>query len=143
MSKDKQNDSEVDILSDLDEVDKAIIRYKIDGIKDVEIAKKVGRSRSAVYNRLQKVKVQQAIDELQKSALQILIDSQNEAARTLRQIMRKGSDDNKIKASKEILKGVLSDKVTLNFDNDYNEVQKELDDLREKVLNEKESIDNE
>lgn len=105
--------SKSDILDDLDDLDRAIIKYKLDGFNNNEIAKKTSKNRQTIALRFKKVKVQQAIDELQKSALQILIDSQNEAARTLRQIMRNrdSKDTDRIAASKEILKGVLSDKV--------------------------------
>lgn len=119
MSKKKENNveerEESGILDDLDDLDKAIIRFKIDGLPNSQIAKKTGKHANTITIRLKKLKVQQAIEELQKSALQILIDSQNEAARTLRQIMRdrEAKDTDRIAASKEILKGVLSDKINV------------------------------
>lgn len=111
MSEDIQEVSQIDILDELDELDKAIIRLKVEGFKDTEISEKLEKHRGTIYKRLKKVKVQQAINELQKTAIQILLDTQSDAARELRRIVKHGSDENKIKAAKEILKGVLSDKV--------------------------------
>ena len=111
----KQEETESDILEDLDELDKAIIRLKLEGVKDIDIADKLERNRQTIGRRLKKVKVQKAIDEFQKNALQILIDTQSDAARELRRILKTGTDDNKIKAAKEILKGVLSDNMNLSL----------------------------
>ena len=111
----KQEETESDILEDLDELDKAIIRLKLEAVKDIDIADKLERNRQTIGRRLKKVKVQKAIDEFQKNALQILIDTQSDAARELRRILKTGTDDNKIKAAKEILKGVLSDNMNLSL----------------------------
>lgn len=102
------------ILEDLDDLDKAIIRLKVEGLIIKDIAKRTGRHPNTIGLRLKKLKVQQAIEELQKTAFDILIDLQADAARTLGRIMKNGSDDNKIKAAKEILKGVLSENYNLN-----------------------------
>jgi len=122
MKKELQQATEFNILADLDELDKAIIRFKIEGLNNNEIADNVEKHRDTISKRLKKVKVQQAIQELQKSALQILIDTQSDAARTLIRIMKHGSDDNKIKAAKEILKGVLSDNHNLNLSSNKFEI---------------------
>ena len=116
MEKAQQESKEINILDDLDDLDKAIIKLKIEGLNVAQISEKVKKHRDTVTKRLQKVKVEQAIKELQKTALQILIDAQSDAARTLRNIMKNGTDENKIKAAKEILKGVLSDKIDLSGD---------------------------
>jgi gamma-glutamyl:cysteine ligase YbdK (ATP-grasp superfamily) len=113
MKKEQLETTEVNVLDDLDELDKAIIRYRLEGFKITEIANKVEKHRDTVKKRLTKVKVEQAIKELQKEAIDILIDTQAEAARTLRHILKTGTDENKIRAAKEILKGVLSDKVNI------------------------------
>ena len=105
--------TEIDLLDELDEVDKAIIRYKLEGHNSNDIAKKIDKHRQTINKRLKKVKVQQAINELQKTALQILLDGQSEAARALKTIVKTGTDENKIRAAREILKGVLSDKIDL------------------------------
>ncbi len=120
--KNMQEQTKTDILDELDELDKAIIRFKIEGLKDVEIAEKTERHRSTIATRLKKVKVQQAIQELQKTALQILIDTQSDAARELRRILKHGSDENKIKAAREILKGVLSENHNLNLQDTHFEI---------------------
>ena len=117
-----QEQSESSILDELDELDKAIIRLKIEGHKNTEIATKLEKNRQTIDRRFKKVKVQQAIQELQKTALQILIDTQSDAARTLKYILKNGTDENKIRAAKEILKGVLSDNHNLNLNDNKFEI---------------------
>lgn len=114
--------TEINILDELDDLDKVIIRFKVEGLKDIDIAEKTEKSRQTIARRLKKVKVQQAIDELQKTALQILIDTQSDAARTLKYILKNGTDENKIKAAREILKGVLSDNHNLQLSDNILEV---------------------
>jgi len=118
-----------DVLDDLDDIDKAIIRYKVAGLKEVDIARKIQMSRQTVSNRLKKVKVQQAIDELQKTALQVLLDTQVDAARDLRRIIRdkNARDQDKISADREVLKGVLSDRIKVDWDT-QKKIQEYLDE---------------
>ena len=121
----------VDILNELDDLDKAIIRLKIEGYKDVVIAEKLERHRDTIATRLKKVKVQHAIQELQKTALQILLDSQSDAARELRRQLKHGETDrDKREAAKEILKGVLSDNINLNID--YRDQIEKLENIKKK-----------
>ena len=116
MEKELQDSSEVDILDDLDEIDKAIIKFKLEGVTNVDIADKLGKHRDTIGKRLDKIKVQHAIKELQKNALQILLDSQSDAARELKRQLKHGETDrDKREAAKEILKGVLSDGPNLNL----------------------------
>ena len=117
-----QEETESNILDELDELDKAIIRFKIEGLKDIDIAERTEKNRITIARRLKKVKVQQAIQELQKTALQILLDTQSDAARTLKYILKNGTDENKIRAAKEILKGVLSDNHNLNLNDNKFEI---------------------
>lgn len=109
MSGKKQKISKFD---DIDEIDREIIRVKIESpsISDSELAKRVDICRAVATKRVQKEKVQKAIAELQKSAIQTLIDAQGEAARKLVTLMRKGTEGAQIKACIEILKGVLIEK---------------------------------
>lgn len=105
------------ILDDLDDLDKAIIRFKVDGLKNTDIAKKTGKHINTITIRLKKIKTQQAIEELQKKAVEILVDSQAEAGRVLRSIMRNPDErsQDRIAACREILKGVLSENINLNI----------------------------
>jgi len=116
------DNAESGILDELDELDKAIIRFKIEGHKNEWIAERTEKNRNTISRRLKKVKVQQAIEELQKKALQILLDTQSDAARELRRIVKHGTDENKIKAAKEILKGVLTEKTKLDLTSGGNEL---------------------
>ena len=97
---------------EIDEIDREIIRVKIESpsISDSELAKRVDICRAVARKRLEKDKVQKAIETLQKSAIQVLIDAQGEAARKLVGLMRNGTEGAQIKACIEILKGVLADK---------------------------------
>ena len=92
MENDQQESTEVNILDDLDELDKAIIRYKIEGVKNVEIAEKLGKHRDTIAGRLEKPKVQFAIKELQKTAIQIIIGAQVDAAREIVRQIKKGKE---------------------------------------------------
>jgi hypothetical protein len=100
----------------LDELDRAIIRYKVanPAIKGQHIADMLGVHRDTINKRLKKPGVALAIEELQKTALQTLLDAQAEAARRMVNLMRTGREEKTILgASKEILKGVLSENVNL------------------------------
>jgi IS30 family transposase len=112
-----QDSANVNILDDLDDIDKAIIQYKVKepSITNVEIAKRLEVHRDTIAARLKKVKVDTALKEIQKSALQILLDSQSAAARRLSKIVKDGNDADATRAAKEILKGVLSENVNLNL----------------------------
>jgi hypothetical protein len=101
-------------LDPLDDLDKAILRLKINGETDVDIARKTGRNRGTISNRQQKVKFQHALMELQKEPLEIILNTQKEAAYELRRILQESTDENKIKAAKEVLKGVLTETVLIN-----------------------------
>lgn len=125
-----QESPEPDILDDLDDLDKAIIRLKINGHKDTEIAAKLEKHRQTIAGRLKKIKVQQAIQELQKTALQILLEGQTVAARRLRKIVENGSDADATRAAKEILKGVLSESIMFKDDVDYAEQLKRIEELQ-------------
>jgi|SRR5271157_3172444 len=110
--------SEIDILGDLEDTDKAIIRLKIENpaITNIDIAKRLDLHRETIAKRLRKVKVSEAIAELNKSALNVLLETQSEAARKLRTIIRTSSDERAvIAACKEVLKGVLSENINLNL----------------------------
>jgi transposase len=126
-----QEHTEVDILADLDELDKAIIRMKLDGHKNTEIATSLQKSRQTIDNRFKKFKVQQAVKELQKEAIEILIDTQSKAARELRRIIesKTAMDSDKIRAAREVLKGVLSDKINLTGDINIVYADKQDEDL--------------
>jgi len=123
-----------DLLDEIDDLDKAIIRLTIEGIRPGDIAERLGRGRTTVSKRLNKYKVQQAIKELQKNALQILLESQTDAARELRRILKTGTDENKIKAAREILKGVLSENINIKLNDP--KIEAKLQEIRDKVKSE-------
>lgn len=127
MEENTQELTDINILDDVDDIDKAIIRYKVAGLKDVDVAEKIEMSRQTVANRQKKLKVQDAITELQKTALQIVLETQSDAARYLRSVIKYKRDGNrsdgeiimvrdKISASREVLKGVLSEKLVIDSD---------------------------
>ena len=141
MDENVQDEAGSNILDELDDLDKAIIKLKIEGFKNVDIAEKTGKSRGTIAIHLKKFKVQQAIDELQKTALNILVDAQSDAARTLRTIIRnkKTKDTDKIAACREVLKGVLSEKITIDSDLDR-KIHEYLDDEDLGHIEDEESI---
>lgn len=113
-----QESTEISILDELDTLDKAIIQLKIENpsISNIELGKRLEVHRDTIAKRLKKLKVQQSINEYQKTALQVLIDAQSEAARRLRTIMRTGKEENAVRACREILKGVLSESFSAKVD---------------------------
>ena len=132
MENNKQDTTTADILDDLDELDKVIIRYKLEGLNNNDIAIRTEKHRETIAKRLKKVKVRQALNELQKTALQILLDSQSDAARELKRQLKHGETDrDKREAAKEILKGVLSDSVNLTGESELS-VKLEFVDSKEK-----------
>lgn len=147
--KEQQETTEVGILDELDTTDKAIIQLKIENpaIATIEIGRRIGLHRDTVTKRLKKLKVQQAISEYQKTALQILVDTQAEAARRLRTIMRTGKEENAVRACREILKGVLSESFSAKIDAENINSQDDARDLTtdqlkaliEKIKNESKS----
>jgi DNA-binding Lrp family transcriptional regulator len=127
---DNQELTNFDIYEELDDLDKAIINMKIaePAVTDVEIAKTLKVHRITVANRMKKVKLQAVLKGLQKTALQILLDGQAIAARRLVKIVKNetSSDADSIRASREILKGVLKDVVVnINMDRELTEVEEQ------------------
>lgn len=116
-TKDTQVVADVGILDDLDDTDKAIISLKIGepAITNIEIGKRLSLSRETIHKRLAKVKVNRALRELQKTAFQVLVDAQTEAARKLITHMKNENPDISLKACREILRGVLSDNINVNI----------------------------
>lgn len=110
--------TEIDKYGELDDIDREIIRLKIasPALTMTKLADIIGIHRTVVSKRLNKEQVRAAIEELQKTAIQILLDSQAEAARRLRTIMRTGKEENAVRACREILKGVLSESFSAKVD---------------------------
>ncbi|MDY6857676.1 MAG: hypothetical protein SWO11_23870 [Thermodesulfobacteriota bacterium] len=112
---DTQDVSNNNKYDELDDIDRRLIELKLQtpSLTYCKLSEIVGVNRFVVSHRMKKNKVKQAINDFHKSALQILLDSQNEAALVLRQQLK--SKDEKIAqgAAKEIIKGVLSDSVDI------------------------------
>jgi len=129
----KVSDSE-DLMADIDSIDKEIIRLKIENPKigESELGKRFGISRQAIGRRLRKEKVKKALDQLQKNALDTLLDAQSEAARRMIAHMRSQDPDLSLKACKEILVGVLAK--TMIIKSDRGPIRKFLDSLSDEDL---------
>ena len=116
---DTQDVSNNNKYDELDDIDRRLIELKLQtpSLTYCKLSELVGVNRFVVSHRMKKNKVRQAINDFHKSALQILLDSQNEAALVLRQQLK--SKDEKIAqgAAKEIIKGVLSDSVDIGLNN--------------------------
>lgn len=108
-----------DSNSKLDALDRELIREKIKNpaVKNVYLAKKYGKSAHIIGKRLKKPKVAGAIEDAQKTALDILLESQRDSAKYLGSVVNSKKEEtrDRISASKEILKGVLSEKVDINL----------------------------
>lgn len=106
-----------DVSDELDAIDHEIIRLKLEfpNMTQKEIAARLKLHKNTICDRWQKASLQKHVREAQKGALQILLDSQAEAARRLKVHMRDADPDISIKACKEILKGVLSETMNLNI----------------------------
>lgn len=107
-----------ELLADIDAIDREIIRLRIANPKITltELGKRFKLARHTIAKRLQKEKVQRALDQLQKNALDTLLDAQSEAARRLIMHMRSNDQDVSLKACKEILTGVLEKAYKLSGD---------------------------
>lgn len=117
MDDNKQEPTEPLNLDALDDLDKSIIMLKIQGMKITEIADRLNRDRGTISGRLEKFQVQETIKEYQKTAIEIIISAHADAARELKRQVKKGETDrDKREAAKEILKGVVSDKIDLSGD---------------------------
>lgn len=101
---------------ELTDFDKAVISMKIrhPSYTIAEIARQLERHRDTVTKSLNKETVIEALAVLNKTALDILIENQANAARRLAEIVEMGSDQYAIQAAREILKGVLSENVNHN-----------------------------
>lgn len=118
--KDEQNSEILQTVAELDEIDREIIRLKVEtpSITNTEIAKIVGHNRNLIADRIEDHNLDKYIREAQETALQILIDGQTEAAQVLIKIVKSDNEKttDRINAAKEILKGVLSDKLNIGID---------------------------
>ena len=119
MNKDTENSQDLAKVSKMDDLDNSILTLKLRGFKIVDIAEELSRDRNTVKARMNKDHFQEALKKAKQSALDILLESQIGAANTLKAIAEdeNARDIDRIAASKEILKGVLSDKI--GFDKDF------------------------
>ena len=109
-----------DYLDELDSWDKEIIRIKMEDptLSNVKIGKIMGISNKTVGLRMNKALVIRTLKDMQKVALQILLDAQSEAALTVINIMNTSDNPSiRLKAAEMVLKGVLSDRVNLEMNN--------------------------
>ena len=135
LNRKEQEEAELDeIFDELDELDKAIIRVKIEkpAISNVALSEMFEVNEHKIGRRLKKDKVINAISGLQKRALDIILDLQAEGARYLGKVLRDKNEKtiNRLRATREILKGVLAENINLNLNDE--EIQKKLDDIRMK-----------
>jgi DNA-binding Lrp family transcriptional regulator len=131
----EQEHSESDeIFADLDDLDKALIRVKLEkpAISNVELAEMYEVSAHKIGRRLKKEKLVKFLNEMQKEAIDILVGLQAQSARYLGKVVQDDNEItvNRIRAAREILKGVLSENVNINMFSE--ESQKKLQEIREK-----------
>jgi len=109
-----KNVNDIDLIDDLDDVERAIVETRVrkPACTIQEIADAVGLGYAQARRRLSEPKVKRAIAEQQRDALNILLATQRDAAMVLYDIINNpaSSDQDKIRAAKEILKGVLSER---------------------------------
>ena len=107
--KELQNITNYDNLTD---IDKEIVRLKCENpaISLTKVAEITGYARPTISKHYNKPEVQAVLEEYHLTALQILLDSQASAANTLVELSESGNAADRIKAAKEILKGVLVEK---------------------------------
>lgn len=123
-----------ELLADIDAIDREIIKLRIENpkITTIELGKRFNLARHTISKRLQKEKVRRALDQLQKNALDTLLDAQSEAARRLIGHMRSQDPDLSLKACKEILVGVLAK--TISIKSDRGPIRSFLDSLSDEDL---------
>ncbi|MDA3900050.1 MAG: winged helix-turn-helix domain-containing protein [Spirochaetes bacterium] len=107
----------LDIYSNLDDTDKDILKHKIQfpSISNTDLCTRVGISRTTLIARLKKESVRAAICESQKEAIEILIDLQTKAARTLGTLLKSGDETIQLAVAREILKSVNPDTLDLKL----------------------------
>ena len=107
-------------IAELDEIDREIIRLRVKtpsmSLRSME--KIIGKNRNLLSDRIEDKNLNQYIKEAQETALQILLEGQTSAAQVLIDIVESETEKttDRINAAKEILKGVLSDKLNLSLD---------------------------
>lgn len=107
-------------IDDIDGIDRKIIKIKVENpsISLEVLAKEVGICRENVTKRLNKDGVQQAIKDVQQTALDMLLEAQTEAAQKMIELSRSKDERIALQAAKEVLKGVLSDSQDLTVNKD-------------------------
>ena len=112
---------------EIDELDKAIIkavRNTNKALSNAEIGRITGLDRETVNRRLNSPQVQALLFELDKPALKVFEENQNEAARFMLKTMRDTSISMKyrVKAAETILRHILPTNVNFNgkIDNELN-----------------------
>jgi len=124
---------DIKYMDELDSWDREIVRLKIQDstLSANKIAKIIGCNPQSINKRLKKAAVIQSIDDLQNTALQLLLSAQTEAACKTRDLMRQSEDDRiQLKAAEMILKGVLSDRVDVSV-NTFADWVESLDEEKE------------
>jgi DNA-binding Lrp family transcriptional regulator len=123
---------EVDLYAELDDLDRKIIKIKTaePKLNISEIAKRLDLHRTTVSNHLEKEKVKRYLDIISKSALDVLLDAQKDAAMRLIRLTMSSDEKIILGACKEILTGVLAK--TYQFKDESSPLRRFVDSLTEK-----------
>ena len=103
-----------DIFLELDDIDRAIIERKRLGMSNTDIGKELGKDRNTIAKRLKKENVKQILAEHSKTALDIIIENQQDIVKTLIDGLKSPDERVKIKAAEVLLKKILGDKHNIN-----------------------------
>ncbi len=116
----KENELNDIDLSDFDELDKAILKSKIENpaITRDKLAKEMKVGVSTIYRRFNSEKMSSALSQIQINVIDVLLDGQIKAANKLIELVDNDDPNVCVKAAKEILKGVLSEKQDINLSSD-------------------------
>jgi len=109
---DNQNQTNFNKYAELDDTDKAIINLIIQfpSITNTDIAKELNLERQTIIARKKKKLFKEVLLDLQKSALQYILDNQKKASEKLVSLIDSRNENVAINACKEILKNVLPEK---------------------------------
>ena len=109
---------EIDPFSALDRKDKAILKIMIEypEMPCTEVARRCNIHINTLTKRKNKAHFKRFLKKYTDSALQLLLDAQAEAARVLQDALKDKDKKTRILAAKEILKGILKERMVLEGD---------------------------
>lgn len=127
--------TENDLYSELDDIDQKIIELstRFPAMKMTEMGKRLKLGANTISKRKNKVLLKEALIRITKNALVLIENNQYKAAETQVRLLQHPDGKIALGASREILKGLVSDNINLTVTETSKIIETSLKDAKAKI----------